>query len=575
MANRKTSKVERKRKERIPMVLQHMLWTKKANTKIAELYYHTKASVKSSKQGIKISAGGFVQFDTYFNIFLAEKWKQYTRIKEVVVRVIIDGVGTLALMGSRDRKEKSILLKEKTFCGKQEISFFVPLSNISYFYLTVKAEQETLLESGTIESARIEKNKKAVKMALVICTYNRPKEVIKNIQQIKSWNKKEKELLFDQIYIIDNGRNLKQKEIEGEQVILISNKNTGGSGGFSRGMWEAMKQEELTHVVLMDDDVLVKSETFYRTKAVLSFIKSEYQENFLGGAMFRRDKPYILHAAGEDWADGWIANPYKFTDIRKLEQVLTIAKSVETKQAYAGWWYCCIPKSHIVKNGYPMPFFLHCDDVEYALRSGKPPIYFNGIAVWHEEFENKRGSILEYYNVRNRLITNAIYKDQNRLLDAIYILCERFYATVFRYRYKDFTLSVKAVQDFLKGPKWLQQVDAEQLHQTLQRYGYQMKEVEELPEKEKQRKSVKRQVITIGRYCFPAFGRKVIRIGAPISAYTGKKKLLLVDPKIKKGFEVKKSWRETFQCIRQFEQIFWKLILQYKKSEQLWRKERK
>ncbi len=199
------------------MVLQHMLWTKKANTKIAELYYHTKASVKSSKQGIKISAGGFVQFDTYFNIFLAEKWKQYTRIKEVVVRVIIDGVGTLALMGSRDRKEKSILLKEKTFCGKQEISFFVPLSNISYFYLTVKAEQETLLESGTIESARIEKNKKAVKMALVICTYNRPKEVIKNIQQIKSWNKKEKELLFDQIYIIDNGRNLKQKEIEGEQ----------------------------------------------------------------------------------------------------------------------------------------------------------------------------------------------------------------------------------------------------------------------------------------------------------------------------------------------------------------------
>lgn len=593
------------------MVLQHILWAGKGHTEITELYYHTKDPVKDSELGMGISAGAVVQFDTYFNAFLSASWKRYTTLEEVVFRIVVDGVGTIALMGA-----ECVPLEVKRFCGEQEILFLAVLADSPYFYFVIWAERETVLRKGTIESVgrvgregvfgkRIwmgieeeagsgesaEKNSRdrTVKLGLVLCTYKREKEIQRNMELIKRCNQEfeDGEAVLEQIFVVDNARSLKKSEIEGERISFIPNRNTGGSGGFSRGIQEAMKQEELTHIILMDDDVEIEFETFWRTKAVLSFIKAEYKEHFLGGAMFRRDIPYILHAAGEDWADGLIRNPYKYTDIREFQQVIAVAEPVETKQAYAGWWYCCIPRSHILKKGYPMPFFLHCDDVEYALRSGKPPIYLNGIAVWHEEFEDKRSSVMEYYDVRNRLITNAIYKEQGRLRDAVYILCERFYATVFRYRYKDFTLSVKAAQDFLKGPKWLKHVDAEALHKSLQRYGYQTKEVQDLlqryrnetkgePDLLRKKGSVKigSSMAAIGRYFFPASGRIVLRMGAPVFAYSGKKKVLLVEPKSKKGMEVEKDWGETIRCLGQFGQICLKFLLRYRKAERMWRGKR-
>ena len=38
--------------------------------------------------------------------------------------------------------------------------------------------------------------------------------------------------------------------------------------------------------------------------------------------------------------------------------------SFNVDDAYAGWWYCCIPVEHIEDRGLPLPVFVRGDDVE-------------------------------------------------------------------------------------------------------------------------------------------------------------------------------------------------------------------
>jgi len=47
-------------------------------------------------------------------------------------------------------------------------------------------------------------------------------------------------------------------------VQLIPNKNVGGSGGFARGLVEALQENTYSHFLFMDDDIELDSESIYR-----------------------------------------------------------------------------------------------------------------------------------------------------------------------------------------------------------------------------------------------------------------------------------------------------------------------
>lgn len=75
---------------------------------------------------------------------------------------------------------------------------------------------------------------------------------------------------------------------------------------------------------------------------------------------------------------------------------------------YNGWWFCCIPLAEHFR-GFPLPVFIHGDDIEYGLRFNKKIMTMNGIGVWHDAFDNRKASSMEYYDMRNTLITCAIH----------------------------------------------------------------------------------------------------------------------------------------------------------------------
>lgn len=540
-----------------------------------ELYYHSSSHIKVSEQGMHIGEGNKVPFDTYFNTFFCKTWNRYTTVRKVNITINIEGTGCISLIGDN---QKTIC--KKTFSKAETIQFQIDITDYEYCYLTIQADTNTIVKQAVIEAIEPNASSSAtvsdacedaatsspVRIALVTCTYNRQEDIKRNIEVIKAHNKETKTI--EHIYIVDNAQNLNPNDFECENITLIPNRNTGGAGGFTRGMQEAMKRNDFTHILLMDDDVCIEFEAFCRTKALLTYIKPEFKENFVGGAMLRRDMPWVLHASGEVWQNGFIVSPYHNSDIRTFKEVQKVSVPLQAKQPHAAWWYCCIPKTQIENKGYPIPFFLHFDDIEYSLRSEKTPIFMNGIAVWHEQFEDKKSAIMDYYDTRNALITNAIYIKQHSLIQELYILLIRFYSVVIRYRYKDFDLIVKAVEDFLKGPAWLYETDSELLHKTLADYTFTMSPVNQIPKFKEYSK--KGRLYSAFRYLLPATGSDTIRIGAPVTDFAGKKELLLVDPKNAKGFTVRKSWLKTFQCVWKLIKCYAKMLFHYRTIKNQW-----
>ena len=66
--------------------------------------------------------------------------------------------------------------------------------------------------------------------------------------------------------------------------------------------------EELcvTHALLMDDDIVIEPEALVKTYQILTLLKDEYEDAFIGGAMLRLDKQAIQVEAGASWNGGWL-----------------------------------------------------------------------------------------------------------------------------------------------------------------------------------------------------------------------------------------------------------------------------
>ena len=85
--------------------------------------------------------------------------------------------------------------------------------------------------------------KNEVKIALNICTYQREEYIHRNLSLLRAsyFLIGEKPNYYGKlhIFIVDNARKLKIRE--DEYTHLVYNKNTGGSGGFQRGIEEIRK----------------------------------------------------------------------------------------------------------------------------------------------------------------------------------------------------------------------------------------------------------------------------------------------------------------------------------------------
>ena len=210
--------------------------------------------------------------------------------------------------------------------------------------------------------------KNEVKIALNICTFQREEFIHRNLSllQASDFFNPDNPQYYGRlhIFVVDNGSSLQLPE--SSYVHCIYNRNTGGSGGFQRGIEEIRKRNEgFTHVIFMDDDVAFDISSFYLLFDFLSGVGEADRDRPVAGRMFCMDDPYIQYTAAEKWNRGMVSHVEFMRDVRKT--AYTQGRVVYDADAdYGGWWFCCFPYVFVQENDV-LPFFIHCDDVELSL----------------------------------------------------------------------------------------------------------------------------------------------------------------------------------------------------------------
>lgn len=411
-----------------------------------ELYYRGRTELKT---------GGTLSFDTYFNSFSFTKYREYTTVKDVVFACKFTGRARIE-MCVFDGQEHVISSGE--FNGDAELSVLLSeLPENGFLYPKIIALTDCAFQCGEYCSdCRPQK----ISCCIAICTYKRESYVTKNIEQLKNF-----EFSFiDRVFVIDNGNTLDSKSLSDGIVRILPNKNYGGSGGFTRGLIEA-KDGSFSHVILMDDDIEFHPQTFEQMTVFVSLLRKECSEYWFSAAMLPIDKPFLQFELGAEW-DGKKAIVHKHNaDIRDRCTLLDNLDNYGVE--YGGWWTLLMPVS-VTKEGLPYPFFIKFDDVEYGLRKSSDAqiITMNGIAVRHEAFDKKKSFVLEYYNLRNELVVNAVYNNYGAAAAVRRFLYE-LAKHLFLYRYDNIPLVFRAIKDFLSGTDFFLGCDEEILNRRL------------------------------------------------------------------------------------------------------------
>lgn len=477
------------------MKIQELLFPVIGRCTETELYYRTnsdeRADIDRSKPAIVFEKNAKVDFDTYFNGFYLEKWSKYTILNNLSLKLLLSGRFKVILM-TKELIHEDVIEKivNESVIDSQDVQEYV----FSYDNADAKKGMYTFALESLQEGSRFyggsycsevpaEKIRK-VKIGIGICTFRREAFIEKNLRILKeSILENTDSVMYDrlEVFIADNGQTLDREKLSGEKIHINPNRNLGGAGGFTRDLIEILKHNDdlkITHVLLMDDDIVIEPEALVRTYTILSLLKDEYIDAFVGGAMLRLDQQYIQVESGACWNGGQLVSLKNNLDLTLSENCLF--NEVEEYREFNAWWFCCFPVNVVREDNLPLPIFIRGDDLEYGLRNMKHLILTNGICVWHEPFENKYSSFLEYYITRNQLIDNSFHCQWFGTKQLAHDILLHTIQELMYYRYRNMDIYLRGIKDFLKGPKWLMEQDGETLHKEIMAAGYKGQELETL-----------------------------------------------------------------------------------------------
>lgn len=445
------------------MVLQNFVFPNPiCGTK--NLYFRGEAYFDILSETVIIEPDRRLSTDTYFNMFDTYIWNRYTGIEEFFCSLLVKGEGLAELIFFDTEVKKEILLHQYAFSNHEKAMVKIPFKTQGrgYHYVKILAKSEVVVSNISVNTE--ETKQRDIVLGINICTYKRKMQLQKNIKTLleSSFFEKSSYLYGKmQICIVDNAS--EWAPLNRPCFMLVHNPNTGGTGGFTRGIQELRKIADkigLTHVVFMDDDVLFLPETFYRLYALLTYIKPDFREDVIAGRMFRLDQTNIQYTAAEKWNSGEILHVGYQKDMGDRDNLIEVNIC---DGEYTGWWFGCFPMG-FVRDNAPFPFFIHCDDVEYGLRHGGTPIILNGIQVWHETFEKRQTPIIAYYDSRNSMFVNMLHGSSPPIDKIIFDWKNCITKSHAAKDYVREYMQILALWHYLNGIRMLYKVNGEKLH---------------------------------------------------------------------------------------------------------------
>ncbi len=427
-----------------------------------------------SRRSIRIAAEERLSFGTYFNAFPASYWRRWTIVDAVTLTVKMSGHGSSITVfksmanGRSQRVESAMVDQDGTSTFTFELSLKPFVDGGWYWYDVVAGDVDAIVESAEWTALVPEERAGHGTTTIGITTMNRPDFCADLLIQIGEDT--DLRPYIDEVFVAEQGT---QKVIDspkfakahaalGDQLRVVEQGNLGGSGGYARGQYEAVRRGTSTYFMCMDDDVVCEPEGIIRA---VTFGDLARRPTIVGGHMFSLYAKSRLHSFGE------VVAPYRFwwqsaPDVhpdwdfgaRNLRSARWLHKRVDVD--FNGWFMCLIPLETLHRVGLSLPLFIKWDDSEFGLRAreaGFPTVTFPGAAVWHVPWTDKNDALdwQSYFHQRNRFVAALLhspYEHGGRMVreslnHQIKHLVSMQYSTV--------ELRHKALQDVLRGPQAL------------------------------------------------------------------------------------------------------------------------
>jgi galactofuranosylgalactofuranosylrhamnosyl-N-acetylglucosaminyl-diphospho-decaprenol beta-1,5/1,6-galactofuranosyltransferase len=451
---------------------------------LTPLYYRYAAASarprRQSRRALVLPRGAVVRTDTWFNAFFASYWWNYTCLSELVLQLRVSGSGVLRLYRRCPHRHRSHLLQEIAFVGQDRQLHVTsaemrPLSeNGGLLFFEIEARSSSVVLHQAEWTAR-EILPKPIRLVAGICTFNRPSLLLPNIAALLA--DPDVAPLLERVLVVDQGtakvRNhpafAALARAAAGRLQLVEQDNYGGSGGFTRCLLEAQNAGSATHVLLMDDDILLEPESVLRATAFLSLARNDLA---VGGHMLDRFRPRQLVEPGSRYLPEQVR--IEEPNRRRLDRANDMTPFLELHpRHYNGWWFFAFPLAVLDRVGLPLPLFLRGDDLEFGcrlMRHGVPTVTLPGVAVWHEPFERKGRGWHAFYELRNLLIVGALHFPIIRAAMAARRFFSRLLDELLAYDYYEAWLMCEAVEAYLRGPEALG-CDIHAIQQRLQAMG--------------------------------------------------------------------------------------------------------
>jgi galactofuranosylgalactofuranosylrhamnosyl-N-acetylglucosaminyl-diphospho-decaprenol beta-1,5/1,6-galactofuranosyltransferase len=455
-------------------LLQRVLMPRPADQlKVRSLYLDEEnAPVRVQQDGRYsgvIHAGSEVSFATYFNAFPASYWRRWSVLRSVVLRVTVTGSCRVDVYRSKADGESMHVTGTSHEGGEQVLEFeldLAPFIDGGWYWFDVTAETDTVVRESGWYAPQAPADEP--RLAIGICTYNRPVDALAAAKALV-----EDQEVLDRLALVtiaDQGNShvkdaagyTEVADALGGRLHVIEQPNLGGSGGFARTIHEAFTNSDATHVVLLDDDIMIEPDSILRARAFAAYAKTP---TLVGGQMLALQNRSVLHSMGEivDRSDFFWTNAPN-TEYHHDFGKETLRESSDLHRRidvdYNGWWMCLIPRVVVEEVGMPLPVFIKWDDAEYGLRAfagGFPTVSLPGTAIWHLSWGDKDDASdwQAYFHIRNRLIAAALHSPHRHGGQMFAEMLKADLRFLINLQYSTVELHHKAYRDFLAGPERL------------------------------------------------------------------------------------------------------------------------
>jgi galactofuranosylgalactofuranosylrhamnosyl-N-acetylglucosaminyl-diphospho-decaprenol beta-1,5/1,6-galactofuranosyltransferase len=424
---------------------------------------------------LEIGAESEVSFATYFNAFPASYWRRWSTLDSVVLRVELVGSARVDVYRSKATGARITVGGTEAVSADDDTPAVVefeigldPFEDGGWIWFDITTNASVTLHSAGWYSPTAAPGRANV--AVGIPTFNRPADCVNALAALTS------DPLVDEVIsavIVSDQGTSKAKDHPGfaaaaeglgDRLTIHNQPNLGGSGGYSRVMYEALKNTDCEQILFMDDDIRVEPDSILRALAMNRFAKVP---TLVGGQMLNLQEPSHLHVMGEMvdaenfmWTNAINTEydhnfaKYPLSDEESLRSRL-LHRRIDVD--YNGWWMCMIPRQVAEELGQPLPLFIKWDDAEYGLRAGEhgyPTVTLPGAAIWHMAWSDKDDAIdwQAYFHLRNRLVVAAMHWDGN----ISGLIASHLKATIKHLlclEYSTVAIQNKAMDDFLAGPE--------------------------------------------------------------------------------------------------------------------------